>query len=248
MLGDVAGRTSSSSAAAPPTSRRGSPQRGARPVGLDRLRRSSRPRAGCRRSSASSSRSSRRSAEDVPLPDASFDLVLSDYGALDLGRPVPVGARGRAAAPARRPARLLRNSTLVILCQPADDAAHGAARPRRSRHAPDRVGRHGEVEFNLAHGDWIDSLRANGFDVEPDRALRARRRRDARLLRVRDGGGRGTGRRRRSGQRGKERERSRRRRRSSSRRRARSGARSSSSCDCPSTSSRPTTSRTTRRA
>ena len=44
--------------------------------------------------------------EDVPLPDASFDLVASEFGASTWADPYRVDPRGSAAAAARRAARL----------------------------------------------------------------------------------------------------------------------------------------------
>ena len=61
--------------------------------------------------------------EDVPLPDASFDLVVSEYGASIWADPyewIPEAAR------LLRPGGelvFLRNSTLVILCSPDDEDA-----------------------------------------------------------------------------------------------------------------------------
>ena len=60
------------------------------------------------------------SAEAVPLPDATFDVVFCDHGAMTLRRPVPDGARG---------ARLLRpgglfafshHSPIETICWPLD--------------------------------------------------------------------------------------------------------------------------------
>ena len=44
--------------------------------------------------------------EEVPLPDASFDLVVSRVRRLDLGRPISLDPRGGAAAALGRRARL----------------------------------------------------------------------------------------------------------------------------------------------
>ena len=61
--------------------------------------------------------------EDVPLPDASFDIVVSEYGASIWADPyswIPEAAR------LLRPGGelvFLRNSTLVILCSPDEDVA-----------------------------------------------------------------------------------------------------------------------------
>ena len=105
-------------------------------------------------------------AEETGLPDAAFDLVLSEYGAsiwCDPFRWIPEAAR------LLRPDGhlvFLRNSTLSVLCATEDGGeVETLQRPQRGLHkiewnAPD------EVEFQLGHGDWIDVLRANGFEIE----------------------------------------------------------------------------------
>jgi SAM-dependent methyltransferase len=104
--------------------------------------------------------------ERVPLPDASFDLAVSEYGASIWADPqlwVPEAAR--LLRPGGRLV-FLCNSTLVMLCSPdtgqVDEQLH---RPQFGMYRfewPDEVG----VEFHLAHGDWIRLLRANGFTIE----------------------------------------------------------------------------------
>jgi SAM-dependent methyltransferase len=99
------------------------------------------------------------------LPSESFDLVLSEYGAsiwVDPYRWIPEAAR------LLRPDGLLvflRNSTLVILCSPDEvPASETLQRPQfgmRRFEWPE-----GGVEFHLPHGEWIDVLRANGFEIE----------------------------------------------------------------------------------
>jgi SAM-dependent methyltransferase len=105
-------------------------------------------------------------AEDVPLPEASFDLALSEYGAsiwADPYRWIPEASR--LLRPGGRLV-FLRNSTLVVLCQPLEPpASEQLVRPQRGLHRiewPDT----GEIEFHLGHGDWIDVLGVNGFEVE----------------------------------------------------------------------------------
>jgi SAM-dependent methyltransferase len=107
------------------------------------------------------------SAEAVPFPDASFDLIFCDHGAMvfaDPYRTVPEAAR------------LLRTGGQLVfsmhtpiaeICWPAD-----------SEHVTDRlavdyfdlhvvdVGESEHVEFQLTYGAWIRLFRANGFEIE----------------------------------------------------------------------------------
>jgi SAM-dependent methyltransferase len=105
------------------------------------------------------------SAEDVPLADASFDLVVSEYGAsiwCDPSRWVPEAAR--LLRPAGRLV-FLRNSTLVMLCTP--DSGQAEERLLRAQFGMYRLEWPGEgVEFHLGHGEWIRLLRASGFEIE----------------------------------------------------------------------------------
>jgi SAM-dependent methyltransferase len=105
-------------------------------------------------------------AESVPLPNASFDLALSEYGAsiwADPYRWIPEAARllrddGWLV--------FLRNSTLSILCGP--DEGHVEERLVRSQFGMYRFDWRsdgGGIEFHLSHGDWIRLLRANGFEI-----------------------------------------------------------------------------------
>ena len=105
-------------------------------------------------------------AESVPFPDASFDLALSEYGASIWADPylwIPEAAR--LLRPGGR-LLFLRNSTLVILCQPTDPpASEQLVRAQRGLHRIEWEDT-GTVEFHLGHGDWIDLLREHGFEVE----------------------------------------------------------------------------------
>lgn len=102
----------------------------------------------------------------VPLPDASFDLAVSEYGAslwCD-----PDGWIGEAARLLRPGGRLvfLTNSVLVTMCVPDDE---GVATDTLARGQRD-VGRihwsDGGVEFHGSHGEMIAVLRNHGFVVE----------------------------------------------------------------------------------
>jgi len=103
-------------------------------------------------------------AAETGLPDACADLVVSEYGAsiwVDPYRWIPEAARllrvgGQLV--------FLCNSTLVILCSPDGDEPAGErlVRPQFGLH---RLDCWDGVEFHLGHGDWIQLLRANGFEI-----------------------------------------------------------------------------------
>jgi SAM-dependent methyltransferase len=106
-------------------------------------------------------------AEDVPLPDESFDLAVSEYGAsiwCDPYKWIPEAAR------LLRPGGelvFLCNSPLVILCSP-DEGKVGEKllRPQFGMHRMEWPGEDEGVEFHLGHGDMLRLLRDSGFDVE----------------------------------------------------------------------------------
>jgi SAM-dependent methyltransferase len=112
-------------------------------------------------------------AEAVPLPDASFDLAISEYGASLWCDPylwIPEAARLL-----RRGGELvfLRNSTLVILCSP-DDANVGQrlARPQKGMLRFDWADVDGPTtEFHIGGADMFGLLRQTGFDVVDFREL-----------------------------------------------------------------------------
>jgi ubiquinone/menaquinone biosynthesis C-methylase UbiE len=106
-------------------------------------------------------------AEETGLPEASFDLAVSEYGAsiwCDPYKWVPEAARLLRAG---GELVFLRNSTLSILCATDEGPPAGQLRrPQRGLHRlewleDDRPG----IEFHLGHGDLVRVLRASGFEI-----------------------------------------------------------------------------------
>jgi SAM-dependent methyltransferase len=115
-------------------------------------------------------------AEEVPLPDAGFDLALSEYGAslwCDPDRWIPEAAR------LLRPGGslvFLTNSPLLLLCSPPVEVP-ATERLERPQFGMKRIewdeaeGR--SVNFHLPHGEMIRVLRDAGFEIEALHELRA---------------------------------------------------------------------------
>jgi SAM-dependent methyltransferase len=104
-------------------------------------------------------------AENVPLPDASFDLAVSEYGASIWADPKRwIAEAARLLRPGGRLV-FLRNSPISVVCMALDGITERLQRPQRSIRQlewPDTK----EVEFHAPHGELIDLLRGNGFEVE----------------------------------------------------------------------------------
>jgi SAM-dependent methyltransferase len=108
-------------------------------------------------------------AEQVPYPDATFDLAISEYGACLWADPytwVPEAAR--LLRPGGR-LIFLTNGLIAQMCVEeyvADDPAKDRLlRPLFGMYQtiwPDDT----SVEFHLPHGRWIDLLRDSGFEIE----------------------------------------------------------------------------------
>jgi SAM-dependent methyltransferase len=113
-------------------------------------------------------------AEAVPLPDESFDLAVSEYGASLWA--VPERWLAEAARLLRPGGRLvfLTNSVLVVLCSPDEGAAaEQLMRPQfEGLYRLEWPGEEG-VEYHPTHGQWISLLRERGFEVEALHELQA---------------------------------------------------------------------------
>jgi SAM-dependent methyltransferase len=105
-------------------------------------------------------------AEDVPLPDGSFDLALSEHGAsvwCDPDRWLPEAAR--LLRPGGRLV-FMHATPLASICFP-DEGPLSASLQRPyfalgRQEWPDEEG----IDFQLTYGGWIDTLRRAGLAVE----------------------------------------------------------------------------------
>lgn len=105
------------------------------------------------------------SAEAVPLPDASFDIVFCDHGAMTFADPyrtVPEASRLL-----RRGGLFAFNhgSPILSIAWAADEERAG------DRLVYDYFGMHrfdygDSIDFNLPYGEWIQLFRAHGFVIE----------------------------------------------------------------------------------
>jgi SAM-dependent methyltransferase len=112
--------------------------------------------------------------EDVPLPDASFDLAFSEYGASLWADPQKwIAEAARLLRPGGRLV-FLTNSMLSFLCTPDlddDPISNVLMRPLFGQYRtkwPEYPG----VEFHISHGEWIRILRENGFVLDGLHELR----------------------------------------------------------------------------
>ena len=143
-------------------------RRGARPVAIDPTPGQLAIAADCQAEFGLSFPLIQAAGEAVPLPDASFDLAISEYGAAiwaDPYRWIPEAAR------LLRPGGqlvFLGNSTLVMLCVPDLDGEAATERLRRPQFGMHRFEWPDDptVEFHLSHGDMIRLLRSSGFEIE----------------------------------------------------------------------------------
>lgn len=104
------------------------------------------------------------SAEAVPFPDRSFDIVFCDHGAMSFADPyrtVPEVAR------LLRPGGLFafsQTSAILDLTWP-DDAERAGETLIRDYFGLHRLASSDEIAFQLPYGEWIRLFRVNGFEV-----------------------------------------------------------------------------------
>jgi SAM-dependent methyltransferase len=106
------------------------------------------------------------SADDVPLPDASFDLAFSEHGASTWCDPDQwISEAARLLRP-RGELVFMHATPLFTLVVP--DNGHPTRELRRPHFGLRRLQWPGSpgVEFQLPHGEWIRVLRASGFEIE----------------------------------------------------------------------------------
>ncbi len=141
---------------------------GARPVGIDNSQAQLRTARAFQREFGLEFPLLHGNAEAVPLPDASFDLAISEYGAsiwCDPYRWIPEAAR------LLRPEgqlTFLTNGVLAMLTIPDQENAACGDRLLRPQFGMHRFewSDDDSVEFHLPHGEMLALLRRSGFIVE----------------------------------------------------------------------------------
>ncbi len=139
---------------------------GARPVGVDITPAQLETARRCMRETGIEFPLVEADAGATGLPDASADLVISEYGGsiwIDQYRFVAEAAR--LLRPGGRLV-FLCNSTISVLCTPANETKAGRAlvRPQRGLHRVEWDD--GAVDFQLPHGERIALLDSRGFQIE----------------------------------------------------------------------------------
>lgn len=139
-------------------------KQGARPVGLDNSERQLEHARQRLREAGVDFPLINASAEDVPLPDRSFDVVFCDHGAFTFADPYKLVPE--AARLLRRDGLLAfsHSSPFVAVCEGEDERVH-------SKLTRDYFGLHEQdygdvVTYELPYGGWIRLFRSNGFVVE----------------------------------------------------------------------------------
>lgn len=105
-------------------------------------------------------------AENVPLPDATFDFAVSEYGAsiwCDPYKWIPEAAR------LLRPGGelvFMRETDLQMVCSPDDEqVAESLIRPLRGMNRLDWTSGETSTEFHVSNGEMFRILHDSGFEV-----------------------------------------------------------------------------------
>ena len=140
-------------------------QRGARPVGLDISSQQLQHAQRLMHEAGVSFPLIEASAEQVPLPDASFDIVFCDWGAMtfcDPYRTVPEAARLLRAGGLFA---FMTATPISALCYDMQTDQWGLTL-LHDYFTLHRLEWDNEVDFQLPYGEWIRLFRRNGFIVE----------------------------------------------------------------------------------
>jgi SAM-dependent methyltransferase len=149
-------------------------KRGARPIGVDPTPAQLQTARRCMSETGIAFPLVEAPGESVPLPDASADLVISEYGASIWAEPELWIAEAARLLRSGGWLIFLRGSTLAMLCSP--DFGPVDAQLHRDYDQIARMDwRHddGGIEFHPPPGELIRILRANGFTIEDLIELRA---------------------------------------------------------------------------
>jgi SAM-dependent methyltransferase len=148
-------------------------KRGARPVGVDPTPAQLETARRMQRETGIEFPLVEAPGEEVPLPDAAFDLAISEYGAslwADPYRWIPEAARLLRSG--GRLIFMTNSNIMMLVAPPVGKLTEQLQRPLFGLYRTTWPGDPG-TEFHLPHGEWIRLLRANGFEIEALHELQA---------------------------------------------------------------------------
>jgi len=140
---------------------------GARPVGLDLSEAQLETARAFQREHGVEFTLVHASAEGTPLPDASFDLAFSEYGAATWCDPYAWIPEAHRLLRSGGRLIFLCDSVLAALCYPPSEEPAGETlvRPQLGLHRLDWPDQEAP-DFHLPHGEMVGLLRRTGFEVE----------------------------------------------------------------------------------